>query len=55
MAINLGSVPIIYLLYPETKGRPLEEMDALFGVAPGAGTSTDDLLADREDVGHPRG
>lgn len=31
MAINLVCVPIIYLLYPETKGRPLEDMDALFG------------------------
>ena len=55
MAINLVSVPIIYLLYPETKGRPLEEMDALFGVTPGTGSSTDDLLADREDFDHPRG
>lgn len=24
---------IIFLLYPETKGRPLEEMDELFGKA----------------------
>jgi hypothetical protein len=49
MAINLVSVPIIYLLYPETKGLPLEEMDALFGGAT-AGSSTDDLLADREEA-----
>lgn len=53
MAINLASVPIVYLLYPETKGRPLEEMDALFGVA--SSISTDDLLVDREDFDHPRG
>lgn len=31
MAINLVCVPIIFLLYPETKGRPLEDMDVLFG------------------------
>ncbi|KAL2129253.1 hypothetical protein VTI74DRAFT_8007 [Chaetomium olivicolor] len=31
MATNLMCVPIIYLLYPETKGRLLEDMDALFG------------------------
>ena len=34
MAINLVSVPIIWLFFPETKGVPLENMDALFGVAP---------------------
>lgn len=31
MAVNLACVPIIYLLYPETKNLPLEDMDALFG------------------------
>lgn len=45
MAINLVCVPIIYLLYPETKGRPLEDMDVLFGGGPGS--STDDLLVGR--------
>jgi len=30
MAINLVCVPVVYLLYPETKGRSLEDMDALF-------------------------
>ncbi|KAM7186636.1 putative quinate permease [Rhypophila sp. PSN 637] len=30
MAINLVCVPIVYLLYPETKGRSLEDMDVLF-------------------------
>ena len=42
MAINLACVPVIYLFYPETKGRALEDMDALFGGSPG--TSTDNLL-----------
>jgi hypothetical protein len=31
MAVNLVCVPIIWILYPETKGRPLEDMDVLFG------------------------
>lgn len=43
MAINLVCVPIIYLLYPETKGRPLESMDALFGGS-SPGSSTENLL-----------
>ncbi|KAG5917277.1 hypothetical protein E4U42_007311 [Claviceps africana] len=30
MGINWLCVPIIYSLYPETKGLPLEDMDALF-------------------------
>jgi len=34
MAINLACVPVIYLLYPETKGRALEDMDVLFGNPP---------------------
>ncbi|RKU41825.1 hypothetical protein DL546_004274 [Coniochaeta pulveracea] len=34
MAVNLVCVPVIYLLYPETKGRSLEDMDALFGGKP---------------------
>ncbi|KAK0709201.1 general substrate transporter [Lasiosphaeria miniovina] len=34
MAINLICVPIIYLLYPETNGRRLEDMDVLFGGNP---------------------
>ena len=52
MAINSISVPIIYLLYPETKGRPLEDMDVLFGRSPG--TSTEDLLADLEGADQAR-
>ncbi|KAM4062713.1 major facilitator superfamily protein [Hirsutella rhossiliensis] len=31
MAVNLVCAPIIWLLYPETKGRALEDMDDLFG------------------------
>ncbi|CEJ79843.1 hypothetical protein VHEMI00058 [[Torrubiella] hemipterigena] len=31
MAVNLICVPIVWLQYPETKGKALEEMDALFG------------------------
>ncbi|KAG6006535.1 hypothetical protein E4U21_006989 [Claviceps maximensis] len=31
MLINFLCVPIIYFLYPETKGLALEDMDALFG------------------------
>ena len=31
MAVNLVCVPIIWLAYPETKGRRLEDMDELFG------------------------
>ncbi|KAK3349478.1 general substrate transporter [Lasiosphaeria hispida] len=34
MAVNLVCVPIIWLLYPETKGRSLEDMDVLFGGSP---------------------
>ena len=30
MAINLVCIPIIYLFYPETNGRTLEDMDVLF-------------------------
>ncbi|KAI1373101.1 general substrate transporter [Hypoxylon crocopeplum] len=30
MAVNFVCIPIIVLLYPETKGRPLEDMDLLF-------------------------
>ncbi|KAK3991554.1 putative quinate permease [Cladorrhinum sp. PSN332] len=50
MAINLVSVPVIYLLYPETKGRRLEDMDALFGggrVERGEHGETENLLTDR--------
>lgn len=32
--INLCMVPVFYFLYPETKGRTLEEMDAIFALTP---------------------
>ncbi|KAL2119985.1 hypothetical protein VTJ04DRAFT_6946 [Mycothermus thermophilus] len=52
MAINLAAVPIIYFLYPETKGRPLEDMDKLFGGggSGGDGEASQHLLADREEL-----
>ncbi|KAL2264468.1 hypothetical protein VTK26DRAFT_33 [Humicola hyalothermophila] len=50
MAINLICVPIIHLLYPETKGRPLEDMGVLFGES--AGGSAENLLADQQDHDH---
>ncbi|KAK5995356.1 MFS-type transporter oryC-like protein [Cladobotryum mycophilum] len=31
MAVNFVCAPAIWLLYPETKGRALEDMDSLFG------------------------
>jgi hypothetical protein len=31
MAINLACVPVIWLLYPETKKKPLESIKVLFG------------------------
>lgn len=31
MVVNLACVPIVWFLYPETAGRALEDMDALFG------------------------
>jgi hypothetical protein len=52
MGINLVSVPMIYLWYPETKGRPLEHMDVLFGTSPG--TSTEDLITDLEGIDQTR-
>jgi len=43
MAINLACVPIIYIFYPETKGRALEDMDTLFGRAAAVQYAHDDL------------
>lgn len=50
MAVNLISLPIIYLLYPETKGRPLEDMSVLFGESPSS--SAENLLADELEDHH---
>ncbi|KAK3937420.1 general substrate transporter [Diplogelasinospora grovesii] len=47
MAINLVCVPIIFLLYPETKGRPLEDMEVLFGGR--VGVSQSSLVQDNSD------
>ncbi|OBA21718.1 general substrate transporter [Metschnikowia bicuspidata var. bicuspidata NRRL YB-4993] len=33
-AINFLMVPVVFLLYPETKGRTLEEMDMIFAKTP---------------------
>ncbi|AEO64485.1 uncharacterized protein THITE_2142370 [Thermothielavioides terrestris NRRL 8126] len=52
MAVNLVCVPIIYLLYPETKGRPLEDMDVLFGGSPGS--SAENLLGEQGDHARSR-
>ncbi|KAL0469634.1 general substrate transporter [Neurospora intermedia] len=51
VAVNLACVPIIFLLYPETKGRPLEDMEVLFGGYEGGNPSTTSLLLadERED------
>ncbi|KAI8961313.1 general substrate transporter [Daldinia sp. FL1419] len=35
MVVNVVCIPIIILFYPETKGRPLEDMDLLFNKAIG--------------------
>lgn len=32
--INLLMIPVLYFLYPETKGRTLEEMDMIFAATP---------------------
>ncbi|KAI0377350.1 general substrate transporter [Hypomontagnella monticulosa] len=37
MAVNFVCIPIIILFYPETKGRPLEDMDLLFNKGIGGG------------------
>ncbi|RYP52073.1 hypothetical protein DL768_002756 [Monosporascus sp. mg162] len=39
MSINFACIPMIYLFYPETKGRSLEDMDFVFHVRPGTGES----------------
>lgn len=31
MVVNFLCAPLVWLLYPETAGRALEDMDALFG------------------------
>ncbi|CDO73512.1 hypothetical protein BN946_scf185013.g147 [Trametes cinnabarina] len=52
------SVILVYFLYPETKGVPLEEMDAVFGEVPGstvlACARTPQEREDDENVRSPR-
>ncbi|RDA82567.1 hypothetical protein CP532_1062 [Ophiocordyceps camponoti-leonardi (nom. inval.)] len=42
MAFNLACVPIIYIFYPETKGRALEDMDVLFAGRQPTGSEDED-------------
>lgn len=51
MAVNLVCVPVIWVFYPETKGRPLEDMDVLFGGVPGVSTEALGLLTSRDRDG----
>ncbi|KAI1257937.1 hypothetical protein MGN70_000982 [Eutypa lata] len=48
MSINFVCIPIIFFFYPETKGRPLEDMDVVFHVRPNEGE-----IEDTEDPTHP--
>lgn len=53
-AVNAICVPVIWLLYPETKGCALEDMDLLFQRYSRAGTSMDlHGLADQEEDQEP--
>lgn len=49
MAVNLVCVPVVYLLYPETKNRALEDMDALFGKGRPAAAATGGGDDDEDD------
>ncbi|TDZ35291.1 Quinate permease [Colletotrichum spinosum] len=53
MALNLLCIPAIYLFLPETKGRELEDMDALFGGVQKHGSETNEqsehLLVDEQE------
>ncbi|KAI0853641.1 general substrate transporter [Daldinia vernicosa] len=51
MAVNIVCIPIIILFYPETKGRPLEDMDLLFNKAIGGiGEEADEVDEHSEPV-----
>ncbi|KAK1570043.1 general substrate transporter [Colletotrichum navitas] len=41
-AINLACIPVVYTFFPETKGRGLEEMDAIFGAVDKPRSDSDD-------------
>jgi hypothetical protein len=49
MLVNFLCAPLVWFLYPETAGRALEDMDAIFGTA--AAASVDDGRRRREDGG----
>jgi len=56
MTVNFACIPFIYFLYPETKGRSLENMDALFGQSGGghgAEGSYENLLDGQDETGRP--
>lgn len=55
MAINLVCVPIIYVFYPETKYRSLEEMEVLFGKEHGrrGSSGTEEVLPEDEESVSP--
>ncbi|KAL3302618.1 ascus development protein [Colletotrichum asianum] len=53
MAVNIMWIPVLFAFFPETKGRELEDMDALFGsvakqVSDAEDESAGRLLADEE-------
>ncbi|KAK9777982.1 putative General substrate transporter [Seiridium cardinale] len=50
-AVNVVCIPIIFLFYPETKGRALEDMDALFSKAV---VGQQDELSDETEVVIPK-
>ncbi|KID78269.1 ascus development protein 3, partial [Metarhizium brunneum ARSEF 3297] len=54
MVVNFICVPVIWLLYPETKGRELEDMDCLFGKSEER-NATLSLGGVAEDVGEDGG
>ncbi|KAF5130325.1 Sugar transporter STL1 [Metarhizium anisopliae] len=54
MVVNFICVPVIWLLYPETKGRELEDMDSLFGKSEER-NATLSLGGVAEDVGEDGG
>lgn len=54
MVVNLVCIPIIYLFYPETKNRTLEDMEALFNKnATESVSSLNDPVQEQEKHPHP--
>ncbi|KAI2777773.1 general substrate transporter [Daldinia loculata] len=55
MAVNVVCIPIIILFYPETKGRPLEDMDLLFNKAIGGiGEEADEEVDEQSEPVLPK-